>query len=931
MATNEEIRAKDILPHNTAFSEGDGFYGDGDSSFFMEASKLLELTAQNAQRTKTILSNGSCGNYGNAYGIVTYKVIPTNGADYVRVGMNVPLDEGETYEIDYCFFKVDSGIVPSNAPGAVPSAQRTGVTEIYGTEGFLDIEVPEGYIGIGFAFFKKVGGSSVSIQDATHKSGATYSLLYLPEEVNEKFAQIDNKFDEIVNKFPVVSTVLKNGSCGNAYNSYAIVTWNVIPINGATHFRVTMNQTLPEGYSYGVDYCFFKVDSGIVPSNAPDAVPSAQRTGVYETLGVTDHLDIEIREGYIGIGFAWWLKDENGQNVSIHDDAHRNGVSFARLYVPDQITDGIAGNYGLIADLNGFCGDLDFVDSILTLANGSKPNPSNAYAVHGEYNKNLNRGDIVRVRTDVVTDENAVFEWDIYEYINGSPVYAFSTTYDAANRAYDYTIHHDGIDQVSFVLLGRIGSSTGERITFRVATFDGRITCGYSLKSSLNSRLSALESGTITAYNRNAGRAIELNAACRRSKSANDSKDFQLLIVTDVHQDTVAEDNAIDMANNFDSIACVFNCGDEMASFYNISNPAGNSVQYADIISMSQKPYFFAIGNHEAGTFNFIQYCPTSAMMYESFIKPLVDKGFIGVGEYETDKCYYYHDFTTEKIRLVVLNEYDSPLEVDDTKWTPVTYDSTLSNIAWNTSYEVGDKVNVTGYTDYSFECKVGLTTPSSIYDNTGDVMPRYKLTPGYRYIGQTQAQWFLDTLEDTPADYSVIVMLHNPFSDLAVVENKKFSQPSEVGKYGSAFSQNNMSTDFIADAVHAFMTKDASYSQVVTMKNGTTYSVSKDFSSVASGVKFLCYIGGHSHRDLIWRHSVYTEQWQVSPVCANSTNYAQYTGADIRRTTQDGYAKDSVTCVAFNVADREIRLSKLGVNITEDMTYRDFEKIGLS
>ena len=48
MATQDEIRAKDILPHKTSFSAGDGFYGDGDSSFFMEADDLLRLTAENA-------------------------------------------------------------------------------------------------------------------------------------------------------------------------------------------------------------------------------------------------------------------------------------------------------------------------------------------------------------------------------------------------------------------------------------------------------------------------------------------------------------------------------------------------------------------------------------------------------------------------------------------------------------------------------------------------------------------------------------------------------------------------------------------------------------------------------------------------------------------------------------------------------------------
>ena len=46
MATNEEIRAKDILPHKESFESGDGFYGDGPQSFFMEASKLMELAAE---------------------------------------------------------------------------------------------------------------------------------------------------------------------------------------------------------------------------------------------------------------------------------------------------------------------------------------------------------------------------------------------------------------------------------------------------------------------------------------------------------------------------------------------------------------------------------------------------------------------------------------------------------------------------------------------------------------------------------------------------------------------------------------------------------------------------------------------------------------------------------------------------------------------
>lgn len=45
MATQDEIRAKDIVPHKTSFSAGDGFYGDGDSSFFMKADDLMRVAS----------------------------------------------------------------------------------------------------------------------------------------------------------------------------------------------------------------------------------------------------------------------------------------------------------------------------------------------------------------------------------------------------------------------------------------------------------------------------------------------------------------------------------------------------------------------------------------------------------------------------------------------------------------------------------------------------------------------------------------------------------------------------------------------------------------------------------------------------------------------------------------------------------------------
>lgn len=54
---SEEIRAKDIVPHKTSFSAGDGFYGDGNTSFFMEANDLLSISSQAS------LENGVSSNF----------------------------------------------------------------------------------------------------------------------------------------------------------------------------------------------------------------------------------------------------------------------------------------------------------------------------------------------------------------------------------------------------------------------------------------------------------------------------------------------------------------------------------------------------------------------------------------------------------------------------------------------------------------------------------------------------------------------------------------------------------------------------------------------------------------------------------------------------------------------------------------------------
>jgi hypothetical protein len=67
-----------------------------------------------------------------------------------------------------------------------------------------------------------------------------------------------------------------------------------------------------------------------------------------------------------------------------------------------------------------------------------------------------------------------------------------------------------------------------------------------------------------------------------------------------------------------------------------------------------------------------------------------------------------------------------------------------------------------------------------------------------------------------------------------------------------------------------------------------------------------------------------------IVSVCANTEGV--YTNAsDLRRTNFDGPAKDSLTIVSFDVANRIVRLNKLGVDVNWNGQKRDFSVLNLN
>ena len=421
----------------------------------------------------------------------------------------------------------------------------------------------------------------------------------------------------------------------------------------------------------------------------------------------------------------------------------------------------------------------------------------------------------------------------------------------------------------------------------------------------------------------NSDRQTQLSAACRYRKTSNTSKDFQMLIVTDSHGDDKCVERGVVATNGFSSIDAMIHLGDVAAAAVSMGEDVAHL--WNDIVAKADKPTFFTVGNHEKGTYKRLRFNPPDAELYNDFIKVSVDRGWLKSGEYTVGKCYWYHDFASYKIRLINLDECDGPYIIDDSKWTPVTYDSTAPDYVIGQAYAQGDKINVPNYTDYSFEAVSGITIT-----NEDEDAPCLKYTHGLWCIGATQAQWFLDTLASTPSGYSVIVSGHYPFSDQAQIDNtKKFSQDEQRT---IPTTVSFMSCDFIASAINAFVTK-SNFSVTCVSRffgdDNITYSVSKDFSNIVG--TFHSLIGGHVHRDWVLKHQTYN-QWQIVPVDSNSIQWDQSANCDIRRASSASQSSIDIDCLTVvSFGSGRLGLVKLGVNVNEDGRARDFEVIDIS
>lgn len=446
--------------------------------------------------------------------------------------------------------------------------------------------------------------------------------------------------------------------------------------------------------------------------------------------------------------------------------------------------------------------------------------------------------------------------------------------------------------------------------------------------------------------------------------------DFQATLITDTHGNNTCIERAIDITNHIKSIKCFIHLGDiigwtpfdEKVNHYDTKDGGFYMLINNIFPETCDKPWFIVPGNHDVGVTPYISFTRTDEEVYNDLIKPMIDNGILREGEYNTegdyaDKCYYFHDFHNNKIRIIVLYEYGWKQEVAENQyWEPVPYNSNVGQIKQATTYTYDENnpiiLNCHNFKEFSFRLKKTVTTIGASTNILSDTMPRFKCVKGYQIFTKKQLEWLANTLISTPDGYGVVILSHQALMENVNAPNYKFSCNSNTAFDGYNPRGNGKSYDQLTDnlviskIVDAWKNKSTLTEKVAAIPgysldeigdptylnvledNGYKYmyNLSLDFSArTNNNAYFSCFINGHEHIDMIEQSKTFPYQLSIIPTCGNPPFR---NGKDIASVTDiDSKAYDCLTI--FTEKDKErIVLCKYGNMRTTGGEERDFEII---
>lgn len=447
-----------------------------------------------------------------------------------------------------------------------------------------------------------------------------------------------------------------------------------------------------------------------------------------------------------------------------------------------------------------------------------------------------------------------------------------------------------------------------------------------------------IDSKLTDAYQLNKSQEQNLLAAARYGTTY--GKCVQILLVSDSHGGFIGVQRAADVCKNVPSVSAIMHLGDIVEWTPNKLN-LDEVATTIEIMKTSKRPFFVVSGNHDVGMVKDIYFSRTHEQVYTDLVKPMIDNGILSNGEYQTtgdwsERCYYYHDFKTTKIRLIVLYDYDMDLVLDDNEyWEPVAYDSTKGKIQQGTTYtyDLNNPIvlNCGGWKNNSFRLKKTVTTVTDIVNNfTKGTFPWYKLR-SFSYHSKKQMDWLANVLNTTPDGYGIVIASHQIPVFPATISDNAFSigsNPQNIYHPNNSVPNDTvMQTALVMKIVNAWKNKTSITERIVAKSNPTialqtlqtseylnaleddsgkyAYIFNADFSNRQNNnAYFINFISGHEHCDIIAQSADYPDLFCLTTTTSNPS--FRYLSDMPHTENQNSQAYDCLTILTW-AKDRNI------------------------